>query len=152
MSYQRSSMRWPWSVAVIFHACCVILRGVKGRSIAQDGCNAISYGLPGFRSQMQLFPGTDTWWEGMYKVGFQNSDGTWLAGNFRDTGSDFVAILFPGLRQHKETRGLPELMETLAQNHGYSSLAVDAAGRGESCGSELALNYTAAVSHLQAVC
>lgn len=42
-------------------------------------------------------------------------------------------------------------MKTLADAHNISSLAVDIAGRGESCGTEAALNYTSAVSDLQNV-
>lgn len=111
-----------------------------------EDCKAAKYGLPGFRSQRSLFPNADPVWDGMTKVGFQNAESTWLAGNFQDTGSDFVAVLFGGSIQHKEYWPEPPLMRTLALNHGISSLAVDIAGRGESCGSEALFNYTAAVS------
>lgn len=110
-----------------------------------EDCKAAKYGLPGFRSQRSLFPNADPIWDGMTKVGFQSADSTWLAGNFQDTGSDFVAVLFGGSIQHKEYWPEPPLMRTLAINHGISSFAVDIAGRGESCGSEALFNYTAAV-------
>ena len=110
-----------------------------------EDCKAVTFGLPGFRSQRTLFPKKDSLWDGMDKVAFQNADGTWLAGNFRDTGSDFVVVLFGGSIQHKEYWPEPNLASTLSINHGISSLAVDIAGRGESCGFEAALNYTAAV-------
>ncbi|KAL0049112.1 hypothetical protein WJX82_006790 [Trebouxia sp. C0006] len=98
---------------------------------------------------MQSHP-ADPVWDGMTKVGFQNAESTWLAGNFRDTGSDFVAVLFGGSIQHKEYWPEPPLMRTLALNHGISSLAVDIAGRGESCGSEALFNYTAALTDMAA--
>ena len=110
-----------------------------------DDCKAVTYGYPGFRSQRSLFPNADTIWDHTDKVAFQSADGIWLAANFRDTGSDFVAVMFGGSIQHKEYWPEPNLMRTLALNHGISSLSVDIAGRGESCGFEALFNYTAAV-------
>ena len=115
---------------------------------AVEDCKAASYGLPGFRSSRNLFPPKDILWDGVDKVAFQNVESTWLAGNFRDTGSAFVVVLFGGAIQHKEYWPEPNLMRTLAVNHGISSLAVDIAGRGESCGTEAVLNYTSAVREL----
>ena len=115
---------------------------------AVEDCKAATYGLPGFRSSRNLFPPKDILWDGVDKVAFQNVESTWLAGNFRDTGSAFVVVLFGGAIQHKEYWPEPNLMRTLAVNHGISSLAVDIAGRGESCGTEAVLNYTSAVREL----
>ena len=143
---------------------------------AQDTyhCNALEYAQPGFRSNRRLYPPDQhdpRVWDDMHKVSFQNSDCTWLAANFKDTGSSFVAILFAGFTQHKvcaytftlqpccvfnmcfsckykrgrpksqEDWPQPELALYLANSHGLSSLAVDPAGRGESCGYEYGPGY-----------
>ena len=73
---------------------------------AQDTyhCNALDYAQPGFRSDRRLYPPDKhdpRVWDDMHKVAFQNADCTWLAANFKDTGSSFVAILFAGFTQHK---------------------------------------------------
>ncbi|KAL0019247.1 hypothetical protein WJX79_010983 [Trebouxia sp. C0005] len=136
---------------VILSLLAVVLPIAAGNDFQEvEDCKAAKYGLPGFRSQRSLFPNADPVWDGMTKVGFQNAESTWLAGNFRDTGSDFVAVLFGGSIQHKEYWPEPPLMRTLAINHGISSLAVDIAGRGESCGSEALFNYTAALTDMAA--
>ncbi len=69
---------------------------------AVEDCRAATYGLPGFRSQRNLLPQPDSLWNNVDKVAFQNADSTWLAANIRDTGSDFVVLLFGGALQHKE--------------------------------------------------
>ena len=139
-------MRCAWRLAISSYVSIGLVCVVLTRSIvrASAKCNAEAYGLPGFRSQPSDERSSGS---NVYKVAFRNIDGTWLAGNFRDTGSDFVVALFLGLGAHKEDWPASELMETLAQTQGLSSLAVDVAGRGESCGYELALNYTAAVGY-----
>lgn len=73
---------------------------------AQDTyrCNALAYAQPGFVSDRRLYPPDNhdpRVWDGMHKVAFQKSDCTWLAANFKDTGSSFVAVLFAGFTQHK---------------------------------------------------
>ena len=67
-------------------------------------CEAFRYAAPGFQSNRHLFPPDKhdpRVWDGMRKVAFQKSDCSWLAANFKDTGSQFVAILFAGFTQHK---------------------------------------------------
>ncbi|KAL0046150.1 hypothetical protein WJX82_004061 [Trebouxia sp. C0006] len=101
-------------------------------------CWARPYAAPGFLSDRRLFtPVGDPFWDGYDKVAFQNADCTWLAGNFRDTGSDAVMILFPAFTIHKEMWPNPQLQLQLAVGHNISSLSVDIAGRGESCGHEI---------------
>ena len=114
-------------------------------------CSAAEFALPGFHSRRALYP-ADEVWDGLKKVTFQNADCAWLAGNFRDTGSDFVAVFFPGWTMHKEVWPLPELTKTLADKHGLSSLVVDFAGRGESCGYETGPDCTSAVCKHNASC
>ncbi len=108
-------------------------------------CKAASFSQPGFVSSRSAFPQSSKVWNGVNKVSFQNKDGTWLAGNFRDTGSDFVVAMFGGATTHKETWPLPDLAKTLADVHDLSSIAVDVAGRGESCGYETGPDCASAV-------
>ncbi|KAL0031621.1 hypothetical protein WJX77_010215 [Trebouxia sp. C0004] len=136
---------------IIWSLLALLLPIAAGNDFQEvEDCKAAKYGLPGFRSERGLFPNADPVWDGMTKVGFQNAEATWIAGNFRDTGSDFVAVLFGGSIQHKEYWPAPPLMRTLAINHGISSVAVDISGRGESCGSEALFNYTAALTDMTA--
>ena len=109
-------------------------------------CWARPYAAPGFLSDRRLFPPVDDpFWDGYDKVAFQNADCTWLAGNFRDTGSDAVMILFPAFTIHKEMWPNPQLQLQLAVDHNISSLSVDIAGRGESCGHEIGPGCTSTV-------
>ena len=108
-------------------------------------CKATSFSQPGFVSSRSAFPQSSKVWNGVNKVSFQNKDGTWLAGNFRDTGSDFVVAMLSGATTHKETWPLPDLAKTLADVHGLSSIAVDVTGRGESCGYEIGPDCASAV-------
>lgn len=157
----------------------VTLLVLTATASAQDTyqCNALTYAQPGFRSNRRLYPPDKhdpRVWEDMHKVAFQKSDCTWLAANFKDTGSSFVALLFAGFTQHKATPWhmqlathsqvashkytstvsstlqedwpQPELALYLANSHGLSSLAVDPAGRGESCGYEYGPGYECLVS------
>ena len=112
----------------------VILSGLlahKGRD-----CWARPYAAPGFESDRRLFS-RDSLWDQPSKVAFHNVECTLLAANFRDTGSQAVFVLFPAATITKEVWPLPELAQRLALNHNLSSLAVDIAGRGESCGYEV---------------
>ncbi len=107
-------------------------------ALCKMDCWARPYAAPGFLSDRRLFtPVGDPFWDGYDKVAFQNADCTWLAGNFRDTGSDAVMILFPAFTIHKEMWPNPQLQLQLAVGHNISSLSVDIAGRGESCGHEI---------------
>ena len=134
-----------WHLSIVLYSFCTLLTGPFDSASAEVHCKAEAYGLPGFRSQPSSGSGSDPR-KNVFKVAFQNTHGTWLAGHFRDTGSDSVAALFPALAAHKEDWPAPALMDALAQAHGLSSLVIDFSGRGESCGYELAMNYTAAVS------
>lgn len=84
-------------------------------------CNALDYAQPGFVSDRRLYPPDKhdhRVWDGMHKVAFQKSDCTWLAANFKDTGSPFVAILFAGFTQHKVSASpLPFGMCLLSKPH-----------------------------------
>ena len=115
------------------------------KALSTQYCTAPTYGVPGFQSSRDIFPRNNTLWDNVRKVAFQNADCTWLAGNFMDTGSDFVVVMFGGATTHKETWPLPDLARTLAKVHGFSSLAVDIAGRGESCGYEVGPDHTSEV-------
>lgn len=115
------------------------------KALQTEYCVAPAYGMPGFHSSRDIYPLNNTLWDNVHKVAFQNADCTWLAGNFMDTGSDFVVVMFGGATTHKETWPLPDLARTLAQVHGFSSLAVDIAGRGESCGYEVGPDHTSEV-------
>ena len=132
---------WPLLVFVVPISCQQL---VSDRALPTEYCKALSYSVPGFRSPSSVLPDKPIW-DNVNKVSFQNKDGTWLAGNFKDTGSDFVVVLFGGATTHKETWPLPDLANTLATVHGLSSLAVDIAGRGESCGYEIGPDCTSAV-------
>lgn len=113
-------------------------------------CKATSFSQPGFVSSRSAFPQSSKVWNGVNKISFQNKDGTWLAGNFRDTGSDFVVAMLGGATTHKETWPLPDLAKTLADVHGLSSIAVDVTGRGESCGYEIGPDCASAVGDMAA--
>lgn len=116
---------------------CAVLLGTAVTH-GHIGCSARQYAAPGFRSDRRLFPSAgDPLWDGHNKVAFQNTDCTWLAGNFRDTGSQAVMVLFSASTVHKEDWPNPQLQQQLAAEHDVSSLAVDTAGRGESCGYEV---------------
>ncbi len=124
-----------------FVACATLAHG-------RMECWARPYAAPGFLSDRRLFPSAavgDPLWDGQTKVAFQNADCTWLAGNFRDTGSEAVFILFPAATIHKEFFPNPQLQQRLALEHNISSLAVDIAGRGESCGHEIGPGCTSTV-------
>ena len=139
-------MRWYAVLLLSVLACCSGQQLVIEPTPATEYCKATTYGVPGFRSQRDLLPSSKAVWDGVRKVAIQNKDGTWLAGNFRDTGSEFVVVMFNAATAHKETWPLPNLAQTLADKHGYSSLAVDIAGRGESCGFEIGPDCTSAVT------
>ena len=132
-------MQLLWAQAV----CAALLSGVLGRK--DRDCWARPYAAPGFQSDRRLFPG-GPFWDGLNKVAFYNAECALLAGNFRDTGSNAVFILFPAATITKEVWPLPELAQRLAANHNLSSLAVDIAGRGESCGYEVGPGCASTVS------
>ena len=111
-------------------------------------CWAKPYAAPGFQSDRRLFP-ADPLWDGHHKVAFHNIDCTALAGNFRDTGSEAVILLFPAATIHKDHWPNPQLQQHLAVEHNLSSLAVDIAGRGESCGVEVGPGVQSTVILLQ---
>ena len=109
-------------------------------------CWARPYAAPGFVSDRLLFADLgNSVWDGHNKVAFPNADCTLLAGNFRDTGSPAVMLLFPAATIHKESWPNPQLQFQLAKEHNISSLAVDVAGRGESCGYEIGPGCTSTV-------
>ena len=123
-----------------FISSCILCALVIGMAAAHGSldCWARPYAAPGFLSDRRLFPAVgDPLWNGHNKVAFQNADCTWLAGNFRDTGSQAVMILYSAATIHKESWPNPQLQQQLAVEHNLSSLAVDIAGRGESCGYEI---------------
>lgn len=120
-------------VQLILTLLASVVLGHKDRD-----CWARPYAAPGFQSDRRLFPFVgDPLWDQHKKTAFQNAECALLAGNFRDTGSQAVFILFPAATITKEYWPLPELAQRLALNHNVSSLAVDIAGRGESCGYEI---------------
>jgi len=124
--------------------CTLIM--VTLMALCKMDCWARPYAAPGFLSDRRLFPPVgDPFWDGYNKVAFQNADCTWLAANFRDTGSDAVMILFPAFTIHKEMWPNPQLQLQLAVDHNISSLSVDIAGRGESCGYEIGPGCTSTV-------
>ena len=123
------------------------VHGAVDKALVTEYCTAPSFGVPGFQSSRDFFPHNNTLWDNVHKVAFRNADCTWLAGNFRDTGSDFVVVLFGGATTHKETWPVPDLARTLALIHGISSLAVDIAGRGESCGYEVGPDHASEVAY-----
>lgn len=124
--------------------CTLVM--VTPLALCKMDCWARPYAAPGFLSDRRLFPSVgDPFWDGYNKVAFQNADCTWLAGNFRDTGSDAVMILFPAFTIHKEMWPNPQLQLQLAVDHNISSLSVDIAGRGESCGYEIGPGCTSTV-------
>lgn len=90
----------------MLHAVLLTLFALCATVNAQDTyqCNALTYAQPGFVSDRRLYPPDQheaQVWDNTHKVAFQNSDCTWLAANFRDSGSSFVAILFGGFTRHK---------------------------------------------------
>lgn len=109
-------------------------------------CKALEYAAPGYVHSRERFP-PDLIWNDVSSVAFPRADCTWLAANFRDTGSSFVAIFFGGYTAHKETWPYPWLAHALANRYGISSLVVDPAGRGESCGYEVVPGYADKVKH-----
>ena len=140
-------MRFVWPMLLFF----VSIRCQKlaiDPAFPTEYCKATSFSTPGFRSPRSIFPEHKALWDNVNKVSFQNKDGTWLAGNFKDTGSAFVVVMFGGATAHKEAWPLPDLARTLANDHGLSSIAVDIAGRGESCGYEVGPDCTSGVSSL----
>lgn len=138
-------MGWYILLLLAVLTCCSGQQLVIEATPATEYCKATTYGVPGFRSQRDMLPSQNAIWDGVRKVAFQNKDGTWLAANFRDTGSEFVVVMFNAATAHKETWPLPNLAQTFGDKHGYSSLAVDIAGRGESCGFEIGPDCTSAV-------
>ena len=110
-------------------------------------CWARPYAAPGLVSDRLLFADLgNSIWDGHNKVAFPNADCTLLAGNFRDTGSKAVMLLFPAATIRKESWPNPQLQLQLAKEHNISSLAVDVAGRGESCGYEIGPGCTSTVT------
>ena len=132
-----------WSLVLLFVRPSVAVE--SERPLPTEYCKASAFGQAGFVSSRTAFPQSNKIWDGVNKVSFQNKDGTWLAGNFRDTRSDFVVVMFGGATTHKETWPLPDLAKALDDLHGLSSIAVDVAGRGESCGYEIGPDCTSAV-------
>ena len=114
------------------------------RLASSSACTAPLYSSPGFRSERQLFPAAALW-DSVQKVSFQASDCSWRAAHFLDTRSEFVAVLFGGSTNTKVWDPLPQLADQLARHHGISSLTVDNAGRGESCGIEEGPGYSSRV-------
>ncbi|DBA67788.1 TPA: hypothetical protein ACH3X2_001222 [Trebouxia sp. C0005] len=106
----------------------------------KESCAATGFGQPGFVSSRQFFPAGSEW-DGVKKVAFQNSDCTWLAANFLDTGSEFVMILVLGIWADKSMHFIPSLAQALAADSNISTLALDFRGRGESCGVEILPGY-----------
>ncbi len=143
---QITETRVMWQLLPILLAFVRISSAAEtGHASQAEYCKATSFSQPGFVSSRSAFPQSSTFWTGVNKVSFQNKDGTWLAGNFRDTGSDFVVAMVGSATTHKETWPLPELAKSLADVHGLSSIAVDVAGRGESCGYEIGPDCASAV-------
>ena len=108
-------------------------------------CWGRPFGAPGFVSDRRLFS-PDPLFDNLQKVAFRNADCAYLVGNFRDTGSDAVVILFPADTVYKEWWTYINLQQQLAVQHNISSLAVDVAGRGESCGHEIGPGCESTVS------
>ncbi len=128
-----------------FGPCILLLLSLRSlRASDAVGCAAAAYAAPGFQSHRGLYL-ADQMWDGFDKVAFPTENCVWLAGNMRDTGSEAVFILFGGAKDHKETWILPQIAQKLASEHGVSSLAVDNAGRGESCGYEIGPSYSSTV-------
>ncbi len=143
---QITETRVMWQLLPILLAVVRISSAAEtGHASQAEYCKATSFSQPGFVSSRSAFPQPSKVWNGVNKVSFQNKDGTWLAGNFRDTGSDFVVAMLGSATTHKETWPLPELADSLADVHGLSSIAVDIAGRGESCGYEIGPDCASAV-------
>ncbi|DBA67797.1 TPA: hypothetical protein ACH3X2_001199 [Trebouxia sp. C0005] len=115
----------------------------------KESCAATGFGQPGFVSSRQFFPAGSEW-DGVSKVAFQNSDCTWLAANFLDTGSEFVMILVLGLWADKSMHFIPSLAQALAADSNISTLALDFRGRGESCGVEILPGYSSGVADVSA--
>ena len=107
-------------------------------------CPALSYASLGFQSQRSLFP-AEPKWDGVKKVAIPTIDCNHLAGDLRDTNSEVIIVLFGGSKDHKETWPLPDIGEVLAKSYNLSSLVVDIAGRGESCGYEVGPSYSTTV-------
>ena len=145
------NMRLPWLVLLLIPLCSSQRLAIEPAPLTEY-CKATDYSHPGFRSERSLFATDSTLWDDVRKVAFQNKDGTWLAGHLRDTGSDFIQVLFGGSTTHKETWPVPDLARTLAQQHGLSSLAVDIAGRGESCGYEIGPDCSGQVNEPNGKC
>lgn len=143
-SLRVPSTRVMWRVLLVLLLAFVRISSAAETEHASH-CKATSFSQPGFVSSRSAFPQSSRLWNGVNKVSFQNKDGTWLAGNFRDTGSDFVVAMLGGATAHKENWPLPDLAKTLADVHGLSSISVDVAGRGESCGYEIGPDCTSAV-------
>jgi len=140
----RSSMTAKLLLLLRNVFCTLVM--ITPMALCKMDCWARPYAAPGFLSDRRLFPSVgDPFWDGYNKVAFQNADCTWLAGNFRDTGSDAVMILFPAFTIHKEMWPNPQLQLQLAVDHNISSLSVDIAGRGESCGYEIGPGCTSTV-------
>ena len=131
------------------NARLILLVLVAGAQFCSCGLNCWGspFAAPGFVSDRRLFPKGDPVWDGQQKVAFRNADCTYLVGNFRDTGSDAVVILFPAATIHKEWWPNPQIQHHLAVKHNVSSLAVDVAGRGESCGTEVGPGCESTVRH-----
>ena len=129
----------------IFCALVLHLLLVCSNAVDPTQCQALEYASPEYRNSRSNFP-SDPVWHGVTKVALRTADCTWLAGNFLDTGSSFVAVFFGGMTAHKETWPFPWLSQALAEKYGISSLTVDHAGRGESCGYEWLPGYASKVS------
>ncbi len=145
-SLRVSSKRVMWQLLPVLLAFVQITSAAQTEHASQaEYCKATSFSQPGFVSSRSAFPQSSKLWNGVNKVSFQNKDGTWLAGNFRDTGSGFVVAMLGSATTHKEAWPLPDLAKTLADVYGLSSIAVDVAGRGESCGHEIGPDCASAV-------
>lgn len=146
--------RWTKLVTVMVATSTLRILGVilvcASACRGKIDCWGRPYGAPGFVSDRRLFPLGESIWDQHQKVAFQNADCTWLVGNFRDTGSRGVVILFSAATIHKEWWPSPQIQQRLAVEHNVSSIAVDIAGRGESCGYEVGPGCESTVSRLPA--